>query len=90
MNLLNTASWNELSRQADEIRDSWLVIQPTETLRRKAIDAVEAYDLRAADALQLAAALEWCGDATQGQVFLTLDQKLRDAALLCGFDVGRI
>jgi hypothetical protein len=42
--------------------------------------------LAVADSIQLAAALEWCEYAPQGRVFLTADQKLRDAALLSGFD----
>jgi hypothetical protein len=36
------------------------------------------------------AALEWCEDAPQGRVFLTADQKLRDAALLAGFDARQM
>jgi len=51
---------------------------------------VERYDLRAADALQLSAGLEWCGEDPRGRVFLTADKKLRDAALLCGFDAPQI
>ena len=51
---------------------------------------VERYDLRAADALQLAAALGWCEDAPQGRVFLTADRKLREAVLLSGFDAKEI
>ena len=43
-------------------------------LRSKAIQLVERYDLRAADSLQLAAALAWCEDAPRGRVFLTADQ----------------
>jgi predicted nucleic acid-binding protein len=46
--------------------------------------------LRAADALQLAAALEWSQDVPQGRVFLTADQKLREAALMAGFEGERI
>ena len=76
--------------KAKRLRDSWLVIHPTESLRRRAIDAVEAYDLRAADALQLGAALEWCEDEPQGRIFLTLDQRLRQAALSNGFDVPQL
>jgi hypothetical protein len=38
----------------------------------------------------LAAALEWCEYAPQGRVFLTADQKLRDAALLSGFDAQQM
>jgi predicted nucleic acid-binding protein len=66
------------------------VIQPSDALRTKAAQLVDRYDLRAADCLQLAAALEWCEDAPQGCVFLTADRKLREAALLSGFDTKQI
>ena len=59
-------------------------------LRSKAVQLVERYDLRAADSLQLAAVLAWCEDAPQERVFLTTDQKLREAALLSGFDAKEI
>ena len=42
------------------------------------------------DSLQLAAALSWCEDVPQGRVFLTADQKLREAALLSGLDAMEI
>jgi predicted nucleic acid-binding protein len=51
-----------------------------------AAQLVERFDLRAADSLQLAAAFEWCEGVSQSRVFLTADQKLREAALLSGFD----
>ena len=76
-------------RLAASLADAWFVIQPSDALRAKAAQLVDRYDLRAADALQLAAALEWCRDVPQGRVFLTADQKLRDAAVLAGFD-GRL
>jgi predicted nucleic acid-binding protein len=66
------------------------LIQPSNILRSKAVQRVERYDMRAADSLQLAAALAWCEDAPQGRVFLTTDQKLRKAALLSGFDAKEI
>jgi hypothetical protein len=58
--------------------------------RAKSTQLVERYDLRAADSFQLAAALEWCEGIPQGHVFLSTDQKLRDAALLSGFDAKQI
>jgi predicted nucleic acid-binding protein len=76
-------------RLAASLADAWFVMQPSDALRTKATKLVDRYDLRAADALQLAAALEWCQDLPQGRVFLTADQKLRDAAVLAGFD-GRL
>jgi len=71
---------------AQALADSWSVIQPSDVLRTEAAQLVNRFDLRAADALQLAAALVWCEHVPAGRVFLTADQKLREAALLCGFD----
>jgi predicted nucleic acid-binding protein len=64
----------------------WAVIEPLDSVRKTAIQLVELYDIRAADSLQLAAALEWCEGAPTGRVFLTADQRLHNAALLAGFD----
>jgi predicted nucleic acid-binding protein len=72
---------------AKTIADSWSVVQPSDALHAKAVQLVDRHDLRAADALQLAAALEWCEHAPQGQRFLTADQRLREAAEFSGFDV---
>jgi len=45
------------------------------------------YRLRAADAFQLAAALAWCEGHPRGERFLSLDDRLRDAARREGFTV---
>jgi hypothetical protein len=66
------------------------VIQPSDALRAKSAQLVERFDLRGADSFQLAAALQWCEDAPQGRVFLTVDQKLREAALLSGFEAKQM
>lgn len=75
---------------AKRLANSWFIVQPSDTLRTKAIELVERYDLRAADSLQLAAAFAWCEDAPKGRVFVTVDQRLRDAARLSGFDATQI
>jgi predicted nucleic acid-binding protein len=62
------------------------VIEPSNALRANAVQLVDRYDLKAADALQLAAALEWCDGLPHGEVFLAADQRLREAAILSGFD----
>jgi len=59
-------------------------------VRATSIELVDRFDLRAADSLQLAATLEWCEYAPQDRVFLTADQKLRDAAILAGFDAKQL
>ena len=90
MKQLDSDDWIKARKLAKRLADSWSVIQPSDALRAKSIQLVERYDLRAADSFQLAAALEWCEDAPQGRVFLTTDQKLREAALLSGFDAKQM
>jgi predicted nucleic acid-binding protein len=83
---ISAGDWSKACKLAGSLAESWLVIQPSDVLRGTAVQLVERYDLRAADSLHLAAALEWCGGVPQGRIFLSADQKLRDAALLKGFD----
>jgi uncharacterized protein len=58
-------------------------INPSEEIRRRAESLISYHDLRAADALQLAAFLD-CGLTSQ---FVTLDQRLREAATFENADV---
>jgi uncharacterized protein len=43
--------------------------------------------LRAAEALQVAAALTWCDESPRGERFVCLDERLKQAARREGFDV---
>lgn len=90
MKQLDTNDWTKARKLAKRLAESWAVIQPSDALREKSMQIVNRDDLRAADSFQLAAALEWCEDAPHGRVFLTADQKLREAALLSGFDAKQI
>ncbi|MSO48334.1 MAG: PIN domain-containing protein [Acidobacteria bacterium] len=62
-------------------------VSPTDEVRRRAARLVAVHPLRAADALQLAAALIWCEEQPHGETFVCLDARLRDAAHREGFDV---
>jgi len=86
MKQLSPEAWTEARQRANSLADSWLVVEPSDALRAQAEQLVDDYDLRVADALQLAAALAWCEGAPQGRIFLTADQRLRAAALLSGFE----
>jgi predicted nucleic acid-binding protein len=86
MQHLDPIEWTKARKFAKRLADSWFVIQPSDALRAKSIQLLDRYDLRAADSLQLAAALEWCEDAPHGRIFLTTDHRLGEAALLSGFD----
>jgi predicted nucleic acid-binding protein len=90
MKQLDSRAWAKSNKLAKSLADSWSVIQPSDALRATSIQLVDRYDLRAADSFHLAAALEWCDYAPRGRVFLTADQKLRDAALLSGFDAKQM
>ena len=65
----------------------WSEVQPTEQVRHRAERLLMVHSLRAADALQLAAALLWTEEATSGFELVCLDQNLRDAAAKEGFPV---
>ena len=65
----------------------WTEIQPGEVLRERALRLLASHNLRAADALQLAAALVWAEERPAGRVFICLDARLREAARLDGFTV---
>jgi predicted nucleic acid-binding protein len=85
-----TLSLND-SKQAfarlDYLRGRWNEIQPTEEVRDRAERLLRIHKLRAADALQLAAALVWCGDRPQGRVLIGADSGLSAAAGTEGFTV---
>jgi predicted nucleic acid-binding protein len=89
MKQLTPDEWVTSQRLALDLAESWQIVQPSNALRARATQLVERYDLKAADALQLAAALDWCENVPRGEIFLTADQKLREAAVLSGFD-GRV
>jgi len=65
----------------------WLEVRPTEMLRLAAERILAVHPLRAADAFQLAAALQWCQRETQDVSFVSFDVRLRVAAYKEGFDV---
>lgn len=62
-------------------------VPPSDAIRERARRLIALHPLRAADALQLAAALDWCGGNTRGESFVCLDDRLRGAATLEGFRV---
>ena len=62
-------------------------VSPTDEVRRRAGRLVAAHPLRAADALQLGAALVWCEEQPHGEAFVCLDDRLREAARREGFSL---
>lgn len=62
-------------------------VEPTEQVRRTSVRILRVHSLRAADALQLAAALVWVDNNTSGARFVCTDRRLREAAQREGFSV---
>ena len=69
------------------LSQSWMEMQPSDTVRSLAERLLAVHPLRAADALQLAAAILWCGQHPAGQGFVAFDERLRDAGHREGFTV---
>jgi predicted nucleic acid-binding protein len=67
---------------------SWHTVVPTDALRSRAQRLLRVHPLRAADSLQLAAALSIAGDDPASIRFVTLDRRLRDAAQREGLEVS--
>ncbi len=65
---------------------AWLEVLPSEEVRSLARRLLRVHSLKAADALQLAAALLWAGPTSSAE-FVTFDERLALAARLEGFEV---
>jgi predicted nucleic acid-binding protein len=67
------------------LRRGWRELQPTDALRTEAEIFLSSYPLKAADALQLAAAWIWCSGNAQNCTFISGDTQLLEAARHLGF-----
>ena len=79
-----------LDRSMDQLgllAASWLEIEPLEQVRRRAIRLLRLHPLRAADALQLAAALTAAGEDPDRLDLVSSDDRLSAAARREGFRV---
>ena len=65
----------------------WHEIEPTEIVRETAVRFLRVHPLRAADALQLAAAFIAAERRPRSLQIVTLDERLADAARKEGFDL---
>lgn len=83
---LNAKESGQAFARLDYLRGRWNEVQPTEEVRDRAERLLRIHKLRAADALQLAAALVWCGDRPQGRALIGADGQLLEAASAEGFN----
>lgn len=78
-----SAAWASL----DRISEAWVEIPPAPDVRRGAVRVTRTHHLRAGHALQLAAALTASEGMPETLPFVTLDERLADAARREGFPV---
>ncbi len=78
---------NRLRAALSVLASSWGEIQPIREVRDIAGSLLLRHPLRAADSLQLAAAMAWTERRPTGYEFVCLDERLRDAARREGFAV---
>jgi predicted nucleic acid-binding protein len=83
--LLTTKEEEQARTVLTALTAEWTEIEPSRSVREQAGRALLLHPLRAADALQLAAALVWSRGQTTGHHFVCLDQRLREAARREGF-----
>jgi predicted nucleic acid-binding protein len=77
------AAWSELGF----LSARWGMVAAVDQVRARAVRLVRTHPLRAADALQLGAALVACDEQPEALPFVCLDDRLRDAARREGFPV---
>jgi predicted nucleic acid-binding protein len=69
------------------LTEVWTEIEPTSDIRSAAERVLSIHPLRAADSMQLAAAIIWSGRNPAGDEFVCLDDRLRLAARKEGFTI---
>ena len=84
--LLSEVAETESGRQLARLRATWYEMTPSDQLRALALRLLRVHPISAADALQLAAAMEWAGTPASG-TFVTFDERLASAAVREGFTV---
>ncbi len=84
---LSTKAAAEVIQWLRQLADTWNEVRPVDEVRATAVRFLRVHNLRAADALQLAAAFLAAETKPATLDFVTLDQRLADAARKEGFRV---
>lgn len=84
---LDAGELNQALAKLNRAAADWLRIRPSERVRQRALRLLRVHPLRAADALQLAAALSACGDNAETLAMVCSDRRLSEAAVKEGFQV---
>ncbi len=83
--LLDVHEEEQVARILSSLSGTWTEIEPGEDIKDIAVRILRSHPLRAADSLQLAAAIVWADKKPRGHYFVCFDLKLREAAIKEGF-----
>jgi len=82
---LTAEEHGQAQQRLERLRRRWREVQPSESLRILAEELLQRYPLRAADALQLAAAYTWTLNRPFRRRLISGDRQLLAAAQAMGF-----
>lgn len=85
---ISNAEYKQAKSKVRAIEGESQIVLPGRQLKSHACALLERFQLRAADSLQLAAAMAWCEESPRGNVFLSFDDRLRKAAEELGFTLA--
>jgi uncharacterized protein len=85
---LSAGGYGVACQRVDRFFQAFSQVLALEVVRARAIRVLDLHPLRAADSLQLAAAIIAAKDRPQDLSFVTLDQRLAEAARREGFPVA--
>lgn len=83
--IISEVQEDRLRQLLQNMQGHWTEVEPTDEVRSQARRLLLRHPLRAADSLQLAAALVWADGNPEQHGFVCLDQRLREAARSEGF-----
>ncbi len=84
---LSAARFDSAKQRLLGLEGAWSEVSPLDAVRLRARRLLEVHPLAAADALHLAASLVLVEERTRGAGFVSLDERLREAAGREGFAV---
>lgn len=88
--ILTASEHGQAQQRLERLRRKWREVQPGESLRRLAEELLQRYPLRAADALQLAAAYTWSSSRPFNRRLISGDRRLLAAAQAVGFRIVEV
>jgi hypothetical protein len=86
---VTSRAWDAARIRLRLLHDRWAEVAASEDVRQTAIRLLRTHPLRTGDALQLAAAITASEGRPESLTFVTLDDRLADAASKEGFSVLR-